>query len=316
MQATISPPPVVVLDSPRSKSYAYELDVVGGARVSIGGPVGVLTAVVGLSLLEGRSLSMPLWIGLTVYLAIFSLVSASMVYARLGDWKADRAAHRADAATANTSDPKWVVKSTLLENGGLCGLDWLTGRARPGSVGRFQSALQEAGLPRALVIVQPDVMAALDDIPLDATFVEPERVLGAMSRRSGAFWFQAVLAVYFTWLLTNAALQGKWVMAGLFLLGMVTLGMELLKTFGVHLTQANAPVMGMGVYSDDKGRRWTVQDSTVYLYPSRAGVGKGAVAELIGPDGHCTRVFHGPGDPALKMFWQRWMHPHPRPELV
>lgn len=37
---------------------------------------------------------------------------------------------------------------------------------------------------------------------------------------------------------------------------------------------------------------------------------------ILGPRGNLLLTFASPHDPGFVEFWQRWNHPHPRPELL
>lgn len=317
MQAPPGPPPVVVVKSVAGSTYfSYSLGLVAATRVLVLGVIVTFLLVLVLSYLQGGGRSAALWAVLGCNLSIIAIMSGTMLVRRTRTWRADRVAHEAERATADVHDPSWIVRGALLEIGGLCRVNWLTTRVKPEYRNRFQSMLQEAGLPQSMVIVQAELIDDLQRIRIDDSFVEPERLLGAMPRRSAAFWVHAALTLYLLWLLLNSVLRKEWIMTAVFALAFTGMAAQLLKTYDIHISQANAPVMGLGAYSDHKGRRWTVCDSVVYLYPFRAGFQTSILASIIGPDGYTAVHFHDLKDPALTMFWQRWMHPHPRPDLV
>jgi len=306
--AASGPPPVVVVKSAVTTTFSHANGIAMGVRMLVIMPAGMVGVFFLLTVTREKVLSSEFWIMIVAQLVLICFVCGVIIARRAGNWRMDRAMHEANAGGVDHRDPAWIVKGVLLEVGGLCRVHWLTGQVRPKWRDRFQQLLRERGLPRALVIVQAELIDKVRTIPIDDRFVEPERLLGAMPRRSGTFWLLIVMILYFVWMLVNSALAGDWTMTAIFALWVAMMGVQLLRSWGIHLSQANAPVMGMGVISDHKGRRWSVRDSVVYLYPY--------FVAFIGPDGYHVLQFHGLDDPALRMFWQRWMHPHPRPDLA
>lgn len=72
----------------------------------------------------------------------------------------------------------------------------------------------------------------------------------------------------------------------------------------------SAPIAGMGVVIDGRGRRWTVDDSILFIEPKEEGI----VPGLYGPAGTLRMLFYKEGDEGFEALWQRWTHPNPRPE--
>lgn len=310
--APVGPPPIVVVKSATGTYFTYANGIAVGIRIMFWAPLGMAIVMLALVLTRGRGLSTALWIGFVVQILVLFLFCGALIVRRFNRWQTDLNAYRQEHPHSDKPDASHLVKGALLEVGGLCRIRWWSGRPAPAWRHRFQQLLHERGLPRALVVVQAELIDTLRTIPVDGTFVEPDRLLAQMSRRSGTFWLLATMLLAAGWVMIQAALRGDWVMAGVLGVAAAIVGSQLLKAWGIHVSQANAPVMGMGVLSDHKGRRWTVLDSAVYLYPYQSSI----IASLLGPDGYHAMQFHGPEDPALRMFWQRWMHPHPRPDLV
>ncbi len=71
----------------------------------------------------------------------------------------------------------------------------------------------------------------------------------------------------------------------------------------------SAPIAGMGVVIDGRGRRWTVDDSILLIEPKEEEI----VAGLYGPAGTLRMLFYKEGDEGFAALWQRWTHPHARP---
>lgn len=315
--APMGSPPVVVVESPSgSESLAYSTKIGNGIRWMIFIPLMMVAFVAALEHLRGGGMRLPFWIIISVQAVVMAAVFGQPVTVAMKHWRRDR--ERLESGeTACASDREAAVIAALVQLGGLVCHSWRVGRTPPHAPGAFQRMLEEAGAPTNVVIVQRALRVSVDSIPISPEFVEPERLLlGTMHRRSKAFFFQAAMLVFFIWVSVNSALAGDMITLAFILLGLIGFAIQLLKSYGVHIEEAKSPVMGMGVLSDHRGRRWSVVDSCVYLYPHRLGFDPLVMAELLGPQGHFTLIFHGPEDPALRMFWQRWMHPHPRPDLV
>lgn len=314
--APIGPPPIVVVKSAASTTFSYANGILVGVRLLIVAPA----IMAGMFILSGlarvRGFSTGIWMALAVNIMIIAIVCGVVITRRRRDWRTDRIFHNESIKDGDARDPAKIVRGALLEVGGLCRLHCCTLRPLPKWRGRFQQLLGEAGLPSAIVIVQAELIDKLRALPVDGVFVEQERLLAEMRRGSGTFWILAVLLIYSMWVVANAALGGDWIIAALVAAAGAVVASQILKSWGIHLSQAGAPVVGMGVFSDRKGRRWTVRDSVAYLYPWKAGFQSSIILALLGPDGYHAMQFHGLDDPALRMFWQRWMHPHPRPDLV
>lgn len=309
------PPPIVVVHSfSGSTTFSFYNQIVGGLRV-LGIYVGFLLVAAGLLMRLRGGLSIGL-VALIVGMqfAFFLILWLPRLIRYHRAWRAE--IRRQSNGASTEQDESTKVRLALLEVGGVSRARWYGGRAQEPWRSRFQKLLREAGLPSALVIVQDLLEESIRTIEVPDEFVEPERLQSAMPRGSRSYWMQLGIIALLIWMVVNSSLSGDWIQAAMFVFVLAVLGMQLLKSFGIHLEEARAPVMGMGVYSDHKGRRWTVLDSTLYLYPLKIAFHRVIIAELIGPDGHAAMQFHGLNDPGLQMFWQRWMHPHPRPDLV
>ncbi len=311
----VAPPPVVVVKSQSgATTLAYANNLVGGIRMALYVLVGMTGGVMLLNWLRGSGMTLSVIAIVVGQSAVFALLVVPGMIRRSRQWREDSRIH--NEKPLDPDDRSAVVRGALLEVGGLARQHWLTGRADTRWRHRFQELLRSAGLPPALVILQHEVSNPVQAIHLDDAFVEPERMLGGMSRRSRQYWFQIVFLLFFLWLMISSAMRGDLIVTACLAVGVAAFGVQLLRAHGVHVSEARAPVLGMGVYSDWKGRRWSILDSTVYIYSMRVGLNDLFAAELVGPQGHTVVPFQGLDDPALKMFWQRWMHPHPRPDLV
>jgi len=314
--APMRPPPVVVVESATSTTFSYANGIAVGVRMLFVMPAIILAMFVLMAVTRERGFGSPFWVMVSIQFVMIGLICGGVIFRRHTDWRKDCDAHRAAADDVDPHDPSWIVKDALLEVGGLCRVNWWNGRVDPRWRDRFQQILHKRGLPQNMVIIQKEIADRLRAIPIDERFVEPERLLGEIPRRSGTFWVFTVLALYMVWLTVSSALWGDWIMTAVFAVSAAMIGVQLLRSWGIHVSQANAPMMGLGVISDHKGRIWSVRDSVVYLYPWKAGFQSNILVSVIGPAGYHALQFHGLEDPGLIMFWQRWMHPHPRPDLV
>lgn len=96
---------------------------------------------------------------------------------------------------------------------------------------------------------------------------------------------------------------------------LVLLGVPSLRSFGVPLGESIAPVAGLGILRDSRGRRWTVADSCM-LIRRNGWNDKMITVELAGPAGYWTKHYFGVDDSGFQTLWRRWMHPYPKPDLL
>ncbi|MCC6908035.1 MAG: hypothetical protein IT430_08860 [Phycisphaerales bacterium] len=71
-------------------------------------------------------------------------------------------------------------------------------------------------------------------------------------------------------------------------------------------------IASMGALDDQRGRRWIAGEATLFVQ----GYGGGLPAMVVtGPAGRLRLPPHFATPHLLAALWQRWNHPHPRPEL-
>jgi len=80
------------------------------------------------------------------------------------------------------------------------------------------------------------------------------------------------------------------------------------RGFGRPLAVLASP----GVLDDQRGRRWVAGEATMFVCMR----GPHVHALVIGPAGQVAFTFENESSGDLLALWQRWNHPHPRPELV
>lgn len=201
--------------------------------------------------------------------------------------------------------------------------DWPTLAAVLGQSGR-------AGAVRC--IVDHRLRAQCEKIPIIADLVEPEpiRIAGSTSvadpgkelrrRRMGVvirvLWPIAFIGI--AWILFS---NFGWPKIAFWLVSALAIGCAFLPNFMLVRDPifASPPVAGLGVIRDGKGRLWTCTESIMFVEPYYVPkAGSGVQVDLFGPQG--TRKMHKiqfPSclDDGFVSLWQRWNHPHPRPEL-
>ena len=74
------------------------------------------------------------------------------------------------------------------------------------------------------------------------------------------------------------------------------------------------PIAGPGFVENYRGKRWYIGDAVMLL--TCRDDGRNIMAMLVGPAGRQLFNFADANDPEFIKLWQRWMHPHPRFELL
>lgn len=108
-----------------------------------------------------------------------------------------------------------------------------------------------------------------------------------------------------------------WMNAGLVVvLGMIA-GMVLtafrsfIVSTGRGLGRPLAVLASPGVLDDQRGRKWVAGEATMLVCMR----GSQAQVVVVGPAGRVAFTFDGTSGSDFGALWQRWNHPHPRPEL-
>lgn len=66
-----------------------------------------------------------------------------------------------------------------------------------------------------------------------------------------------------------------------------------------------------GVIDNQRGKRWVAGEATMFV----CTFGDDLHVAVVGPSGRLALYFDGSSSREFKALWQRWNHPHPRPEL-
>ncbi|MFO0828382.1 MAG: hypothetical protein U0572_09545 [Phycisphaerales bacterium] len=169
---------------------------------------------------------------------------------------------------------------------------------------------------RARAVVDASIAQVLAKVTLRDDLLEPEAI--NQSARGAAF--ACGMFVYFAALKALDYKSGDWWLVVVYLFGaMVFLlrvpkvrdAVPMLRDTGRDL------VAGPGWLRDKKSRRWTVDDSIAIVQRTRKGRKRpGVWVRMIGPAGVRDFQFASFDNPDLAMFWERWMHPKPRLDLV
>lgn len=167
---------------------------------------------------------------------------------------------------------------------------------------------------RPITIVDQAIQSTLDRIERPTHFLEREPILtsGALNKRTTILLVGFYAAVAMMQLTTDRPFLALFMLflAALFLVTIPALR-DRLRNF--RYSDGHV-VAGQGSVSDHRDRLWTVDDSMM-IVQTRDGTPPIFVT-LTGPAGAMTLTFMDETDPDFIRLWQRWNHPHPRPELA
>ncbi len=305
-------PPIVIVQSPAgASSLCFQTDNARSLRLLLLFAVTMIIFVFVLLVYFPPS-SVPIYVLMFQMVFFVVIVGGPCVHRTLLWVREKRKLAQREQPADSLND---VVRAALVTLGGLCQLSVLTGRPRSTSLTRFRQFVLAKGVSPDVMILDAKLQPILEILPIVEEFVEPERLLNAIPRRSNSFVVQLLFLGFVSWMTLQAARDGDIVLAVAGGTIVVLFGTQVLKSLGVHFAEGSKPALGMGVLVDRQGRRWRVDNSTVYIHPMRHGFSKSVMIELIGPDGYLLIQCMGENDAALATFWQRWMHPNPRPEL-
>lgn len=178
----------------------------------------------------------------------------------------------------------------------------------------FLQRLAVHGLASNHTIVDSSLRTPLEKIHLIPATLEPERIQSRDPMgRFEAISLATMIVPIVIFVRLALAGQAKFLPAVAICVGIVVFGAS--RYFDLRLGESLAPIAGMGIVMDRNGRRWTVNDSSMLIRPIANG--NGLTVELLGPEGYLLiRLRRGLEDQGFQTLWQRWMHPHPRPELM
>ena len=309
--SAITPPEIVAIDCTHIHSPWHLLST--GLALSVIMPVFVV----------GSQLVAPfknpgILVGMLIGCAVFVAVPCGLGLVSMGRWRRAKDSALSRQAKLDAQDIEGRVQAALEISGGPKG-------PRPSLDTAFRPAplvlrhvIAEAGLPTRLVIVDRNIADRLRQIPLPDSFLEPDWVESAPRKWSGTYWFMVIVGViYFLANVIPAALRGT--TGGLNLVTSLAVflmfAIPVARAMGFRFGAAMNPIVGMGTLTDRKGRRWTIQDTVVFITSLRVFHEQLRV-HIDGPQGSIT-LHYGGGlqDEGFVRLWRGWMHAHPRPDL-
>lgn len=188
-------------------------------------------------------------------------------------------------------------------------------RIQPGAEGTFQQRWRELGFAHAPTLVDARLRKSIEAIEIRSEFLEPESALSQPKRWSGWMIYLAFVVLVYVLMFVVPGIRRADPLQLAFgaALSLVVLT-PVLRSFGVRIGESRAPVVGLGVIEDHRGRRWTIDDSTLFAHHLASDRTKIGVT-IAGPTGALSLRYWGVADSGFQLLWQRWMHPHPRTEL-
>jgi hypothetical protein len=172
-------------------------------------------------------------------------------------------------------------------------------------------------MPRALV--DRRLSPAIREIEIPDDLVEREFIAESFSAGNGLVIVVLALVLF---LAGRAAIGGDWAGAAIFIVVAAIFAPSIpwVKKYVPMLrAEAQAPIAAPGEVKDHRGRRWCAENAVMLVQPGPAiwsRGGQGLHVCLLGEAGRLELAFQSPRDPDFITLWQRWVHPHPRPDLA
>lgn len=192
---------------------------------------------------------------------------------------------------------------------------WSFARRKPWLWSSLLAKLDAAdlGRPRTLVDERHTGSVAMIDLP--EGLLEPETIATGAGAPAGCLvGFLVFMLVIFAFV-GIATGSVVYLLVGLLCLATILPLLPAVRRRLPWVTdRPRLPVAGVGFVRDIKGRGWTVNDAIMLVKSHNQPVG--IRIELIGEAGLLTFAFADETDPEFIKLWQRWNHPHPRPELL
>ncbi len=256
--------------------------------------------------------------GTLVVCAMFVAVPWSLGLVSLLRWRRARDAALERQTKLDSQDTHARIQTALEISGGPKGpRPHLDTAFRPAPL-VLRQVIDDAGLSGGLIIVDRRLADRLQQIPLDDSLIEPDWVESAPRKWSGTYWFMVIVGTFY--FLTNvvpAAFRGS--AGSLNLVGSLAVflmfAIPVARAMGFRFGAAMNPIVGMGTLTDRKGRRWTIQDTVIFITRIRV-FQEQLLVHIDGPVGSITLHYSGGlQDEGFQRLWRGWMHPHPRPDL-
>lgn len=163
-------------------------------------------------------------------------------------------------------------------------------------------------------VVDRDLEARLAALDLPDYLLEPEPILpsGNVSKQHAILLGGMYIVVALIYTMTGQYLfTVLWLGLGLMFIGAIPSVRDRLRNIRLNEGRVTA---APGTIRDNHDRRWTIDDSVMIVQTSN---GKPPLFVFVtGPAGVMPLHFTDETDPDFIKLWQRWNHPHPRPELA
>jgi hypothetical protein len=178
----------------------------------------------------------------------------------------------------------------------------------------FARVVMEYGEPVPRTVVDEAAAPRLRAIELPRDMLEPESILTSVPFSRGTI---RLMLVFYVVMVLLQLIGGHWIGAGMFLVMGLLLAVtipEIRDATRLFQYEDGKIIAGMGGVTDHQNRRWTINDALL-LVQIRRKPGP-LFVHLIGEAGHLLLTFTDETDRDFIALWQRWNHPHPRPELL
>jgi hypothetical protein len=178
----------------------------------------------------------------------------------------------------------------------------------------FRQATAARGMQAPRTIVDSALAERLGAIEWTEYALEPEPILS--STPQGRATIAGLTA--FCALIALLQVAGGRVWLGLFMLApaaCLVAGLPRVRDALRPLRQDEFNMIaGMGSLADRHGLRWSVDDAVMLVQTNRTP--GGLYVSVVGEAGRAAMTFTDEHDGDFITLWQRWNHPHPRPELL
>lgn len=277
------------------------------------GTILMLTMIVGLDRYEAGGTA--LWYilgGPAVFFAVAILIGitcAAPAYLRQRRLQcAESRAWASGGALPPDADDSRVVLAGAISRASICAGRRLEGEPRlPGIV----AALNQRGLQVPRVILDRSVAEAVLAIERTPHLLEPESIDSRgtwMLALLSWLWLPGLIALY--WIAGRESLP----LAVFIAIGTLTLAFRIIRAFKFGVVPGSTGlVAGVGYLEGPTGVRLSSGKVVTLICKARLQPMR---VRILAPDWNFELRFTSPRDPGFIDFWQRWNHPHPRPELV
>lgn len=178
----------------------------------------------------------------------------------------------------------------------------------------IEEALHAAGVEVPATVAEESVRDALEAIPIIEDLIEPEFIVASRPMGRAATGMLLIAVMFFVF---QGISRRNWPAIAINVVFALTLLMSLPKVrnrFPVLRNEGRAPLAAPGIVRDTKGRRWVRGQALMVVQRTRSA---GPIwVTLLGPEGLLRWSFSSAKDEDFINLWQRWNHPHPRPELL